>query len=226
MKKLDAWETAPASLQGRVFEEIERAILSGEYKPGEGLTELRLSTELGVSRTPVREALRQLELEGLIRIIPNKGAVVVGVTEKDIDDIYIIRMRIEDLAVRWASEQMTGEESKELLDLVELQEFYVQKGDVERVCELDGSFHEAIYRFSRSKPLEHTLSGFHHYIRHARSASFGAFDRAAVSVKEHREIALALQAGDADRAAELMVRHIVNAKQNLLRALAQGEGVL
>lgn len=164
MGKLKTLEAGgAASLQVRVFEEIERAILSGEFESGEGLAELKLSAELGVSRTPVREALRQLELEGLVKIIPNKGAVVVGVTEKDIEDIYVIRMRMEDLAVRWAAGSMTAEDSNALWDIVELQEFYALKGDAERLCEMDGAFHEAIYRFSRSKPLNHMLTGFHHY---------------------------------------------------------------
>ena len=91
-------ETDDRSLRIRVFNAIENAILDGEYKDGDSLNELRLSKELGISRTPVREALMQLELEGLVRSVPNKGAVVVGVTEKDIHDIYEIRIRIEGLA--------------------------------------------------------------------------------------------------------------------------------
>lgn len=223
LKTLEADGTA--SLQGRVFEEIERAILSGEYESGESLAELKLSAELGVSRTPVREALRQLELEGLVRIIPNKGAVVVGVTEKDIGDIYVIRMRMEDLAVRWAAESMTQEDGKALQDIVELQEFYARKGDLEQLCEMDGAFHEAIYRFSKSRPLNHMLTGFHHYVRHARSESFKASGRAVASVEEHRRISEALLRQDADGAAKLMVEHIGKAKENLIKALArQQEG--
>lgn len=219
LKTLEAEGTA--SLQVRVFEEIERAILSGEFESGENLAELRLSTELGVSRTPVREALRQLELEGLVKIIPNKGAVVVGVTEKDIEDIYVIRMRMEDLAVRWAAELMTDEDAKTLQDIVELQEFYLQKGDVEKLCETDSAFHEAIYRFSRSKPLNQMLTGFHHYIRHARAVSFKASGRAPTSVEEHRAIAQAFFYRDAEQAARLMVEHIGKAKENLLKTLKQ-----
>ena len=222
LKTLEENGTAP--LQVRVFEEIERAILSGEFGNGESLAELKLSSELGVSRTPVREALRQLELEGLVKIIPNKGAVVVGVTEKDIEDIYVIRMRMEDLAVRWAAGSMTAEDAKALWDIVELQEFYAQKGDTERLCEMDGAFHEAIYCFSRSKPLNHMLTGFHHYIRHARSVSFKASGRAQASVGEHRAIAEALSHRDGEEAARLMVDHIEKAKENLLKAFKQQEG--
>ena len=88
-------ENAKGSLSDQVFHKIEDAILNGQYSPGESLTELKLSAELGVSRTPVREALRQLELGGLVKMIPNKGAVVIGISQKDIEDIYTIRMAIE-----------------------------------------------------------------------------------------------------------------------------------
>ena len=103
-------ETDDRSLRIRVFNAIENAILDGEYKDGDSLNELRLSKELGVSRTPVREALMQLELEGLVRNIPNKGAVVVGVTEQDTHDIYEIRIRIEGLAARLCAENITDDE--------------------------------------------------------------------------------------------------------------------
>lgn len=212
-----------SSLHVQVFEAIERAILGGEFKGGESLTELRLSGELGVSRTPVREALRQLELEGLVKTVPNKGAVVVGVTEKDIEDIYVIRIRIEDLAVRWAAESLTGEALAELKELAALQEFYANRGDLEKLCALDGTFHEAIYRASRSRPLEHMLTGFHHYIRHARSVSFKRSGRALKAVAEHREIVEALERRDAEQAATLMVAHITKARDNLLATLRQNQ---
>lgn len=93
------------SLHSRVYNRIRNDILNGVYEPGESLVELKLSEELGVSRTPVREALRQLELEGLVQSVPNKGATVRGVTEQDIQDIYTIRMLIEGLAARWAAEK-------------------------------------------------------------------------------------------------------------------------
>ena len=90
-------------LRVQVFKAIENAVLNGEYKEGDSLNELKISAELGVSRTPVREALMQLELEGLVKNIPNKGAVVIGISEKDIEDIYAVRIRIEGLAAGlWA----------------------------------------------------------------------------------------------------------------------------
>ncbi|MBR6837247.1 MAG: GntR family transcriptional regulator, partial [Oscillospiraceae bacterium] len=107
-------ETDDRSLRIRVFNAIENAILDGEYRDGDSLNELKLSKELGVSRTPVREALMQLELEGLVRNVPNKGAVVIGVTEQDIHDIYEIRIRIEGLAARLCAENITDDELRAL----------------------------------------------------------------------------------------------------------------
>ena len=164
-------ETDDRSLRIRVFNAIENAILDGEYKDGDSLNELRLSKELGVSRTPVREALMQLELEGLVRNIPNKGAVVVGVTEQDTHDIYEIRIRIEGLASRLCAENITEEELRALEQIVDLQEFYLLKNDTEQIWKLDGDFHKIIYDASRSRPLRFTLSNFHNYIKKARDNS-------------------------------------------------------
>ena len=93
------------SLRGRVFHKIRNDILNGRYKEHEELKEIRIGKELGVSRTPVREALRQLELEGLVQIIPNRGAFVTGIQENDVRDIYAIRALLEGLCARWATER-------------------------------------------------------------------------------------------------------------------------
>ena len=90
------------SLRGRVFHKIRDDILNGKYKENEELKEVAIGQELGVSRTPVREALRQLELEGLVQIIPNRGAFVTGIQAQDVRDIYMIRARLEGLCARWA----------------------------------------------------------------------------------------------------------------------------
>ena len=98
------------SLRGRVFSKIRSDILNGRYKEHEELKEIRIGKELGVSRTPVREALRQLELEGLVQIIPNRGAFVTGIQENDVCDIYAIRALLEGLCARWATESITREQ--------------------------------------------------------------------------------------------------------------------
>ena len=204
------------SLRKRVFNALENAILEGEYADGESLNEIKLSNELGVSRTPVREALMQLELEGLVENIPNKGAVVVGISEKDIKDIYAVRIRIEGLASRLSAENINEDELKALEKIVDLQEFYLGKNDVEQIWQLDGDFHRLIYESSRSKPLRSTLSSFHNYIKRARDMSVKAEGRAEKSVAEHKAILEAIRSGKGELAEQLTARHIENARDNLL----------
>ena len=115
------------SLRGRVFAQIRENILSGKYKDGMELREIALGEELGVSRTPVREALRQLELEGLVKIIPNKGACVTSINAKDIKDIYKMRSMLEGLCARWATEHITNEQIDELEEIILLSEFHLQR---------------------------------------------------------------------------------------------------
>ncbi len=208
-------ETDDRSLRIRVFNAIENAILDGEYKDGDSLNELRLSKELGISRTPVREALMQLELEGLVRNVPNKGAVVVGVTEQDIHDIYEIRIRIEGLAARLCAENITEDELRALEQIVDLQEFYLLKNGTEQIWKLDGDFHKIIYDASRSRPLRFTLSNFHNYIKKARDISVQTEGRAEKTVAEHRAILDAIKAHNGDLAEQLTAKHISNAEDNL-----------
>ena len=101
-------------LRDVVFNTLRQAIITGEFAPGERLMEISLANRLGVSRTPVREALRQLELEGLVRIIPNRGAFVEGITKEDVKDIYEIRARLEGLCAKWAADRITKDQIAEL----------------------------------------------------------------------------------------------------------------
>ena len=205
------------SLRGRVFERLREDILSGVYKEKEELKEVSIGEELGVSRTPVREALRQLELEGLVKIIPNKGAYVTGITQSDVRDIYIIRSMLEGLCTRWATEHITEEQLVELEEIMLLSEFHLKKKEqcVEQVSVLDGRFHKVLYEASDSRVLEHVLSDFHKYVKMARRLSVGFEGRAEKSVEEHRQILEAIKRKDADMAEELANRHIMNAMANL-----------
>ena len=137
----------------RVYTALEEAILSGELKKGEALTELGVSEKLGVSRTPVRGALHRLAEEGLIEVSPNRVAVVVGVTTDDLIDIYRIRMRLEGLAAAMAAVKMSPEGKRALSESVDLSEFYLQKQDPEHLKELDTTFHGEIYRACGSRIL-------------------------------------------------------------------------
>ena len=206
----------PGSLSTRVFSQLRNDILNGKYQPGDSLIELKLCDELGVSRTPVREALKQLELEGLVRVIPHKGVIVTGISSQDIEDIYTIRMLIEGLAARWATEKITDEELAELKEAVELEEFYTNKNDVNHMLKFDSKFHEIIFKASKSKPLMHTLSTFHHYVQKARNISLGSPGRAREALEEHKAILQAIIDKDPDRAEKLTTQHVKNASLNLL----------
>lgn len=205
------------SLRSRVFSHLQNDILNGFYEPGESLIETKLSEELGVSRTPIREALRQLELEGLVQSIPNKGVIVKGVSPQDIRDIYTIRMLIEGLAARWAAEKITDEELQELKDTVDLEEFYTARNDYSHLLQSDTKFHDIIFKASKSKPLTHTLSTFHHYVQKARKISMSSPGRAMKVLNEHKAILQAIIDKDAQKAERLTTEHVSNASINLLK---------
>ncbi|NJD03371.1 MAG: GntR family transcriptional regulator [Ruminiclostridium sp.] len=213
----DDVDNLTGSLRGKVFIQLQNDILNGLYQPGDNLIETKLSEELGVSRTPIREAIRQLELEGLVQSIPNKGAIVKGISAQDIEDIYTIRMLIEGLAARWAAEKITDEELKELREAVDLEEFYTDRNDVDHLMLFDSRFHDIIFKASKSKPLMHTLSTFHHYVQRARISSFNDPERARLALNEHKAILQAIMDHDAGKAEKLTTVHVRNASMNLLR---------
>lgn len=203
------------SLRGRVFNKIREDILSGKYVENEELKETTIGNILGVSRTPVREALRQLELEGLVTIIPNKGAYVNGITRKDIQDIYVIRSYLEGLCAKWACEHITKEQIDELEENVYLSEFHAKKEHHEQILNLDNKFHQLIYDASNSKILHHVLTDFHHYLERVRKITLASEGRAMNSNKEHAAILEAIKDKDGDRAEMLAHEHIMNTIKNI-----------
>lgn len=203
------------SLSSRVFHSIREDILSGKYHTNEELKEKTIGEELGVSRTPVREALRQLELEGLVTIIPNKGAYVVGISQKDIQDIYEIRSRLEGLCARWAAKNITKEQLDELEENIFLAEFHASKGNSEQIVELDNKFHEIMYKASGSKEIRHVLSDFHHYVQRVRKITLANPERAVSSNEEHKKIVEALKLHDGDLAEKLANEHMMNTIRNM-----------
>ena len=135
------------SLADQVFERLENDILFGVYPRGTVLTELRLVEELGVSRTPIREALRRLEQEHLIENSA-KGSVVLGVTREDLLDILDIRLNVGGLAAYYAAQNATDQEIEDMRHVLDLQEFYYNKGDIDHIRQMDDQFHEMVCRFS------------------------------------------------------------------------------
>lgn len=203
------------SLRGRVFNRIREDILSGKYQQDEELKENTIGLELGVSRTPVREALRQLELEGLVNIIPNKGAYVTGISEKDIHDIYVIRSYLEGLCAKWACQNITEQQLVALEEVIYLSEFHMKKEHYEQILELDNKFHELIYEASGSKILEHVLSDFHHYVQRIRKITLSRMERVSHSNAEHTAILEAIRKRDGELAEKLAHEHIIQTIQNI-----------
>ena len=208
------------SLEESVYYKLEEEILSGTLKKGDTLAEISLSRRLGVSRTPIRGAMHRLAEEGLIEVIPNKGAVVIGVNDEDLVNIYKIRMRLEGLASREAAGRISEEDKAKLSELVELSEFYLARNDLERLKELDSEFHNIIYRASGNRLLEKTLSELHRNIKAYRRLSLTVPERVALSVKEHGEILSAILSGNAEEADRLTFLHIEAALSNLLAVSA------
>lgn len=206
------FEHRTVSLAEQVFERLETDILSGKYVPGEVLTELKLVSDLGVSRTPIREALHRLEQEHIVEI-SQRGILVLGVSQKDLEDILEIRIRIEGLAAAMTAQRITDEELAELRETIELQEFYVPKHDADRINGMDSRFHLLIYRFSGSVPLYDTLMPLHKKVLKYRRASVENEVRSANSFMEHRAIFDAIAAHDAPLAEARMRAHIANAKE-------------
>ena len=219
MSKYDVKQevTDKFSLRGRVFHKLREDILNGKYKENDELREVAIGEELGVSRTPVREAFRQLELEGLIQIVPNKGAYVTGITRKDVKDIYMIRSLLEGLCARWATENITDEQMAEMEENIFLSKFHAEKGHYDQLAELDNRFHEILYEACNSKMLEHQLRDFHQYVLRVRKKTLSNVNRGRKSNEEHEQIMEAIKAKDGDRAEALANAHMINAYNNMVK---------
>ena len=206
------------SLADQVFEKLENDIITGVYARGEILTELKLVENLGVSRTPIREALRRLEQERLIAE-SGKGSVVLGITLEDLVDIMDIRQRIEGLAAYYAAQNITPEGVERLRTINQLQDFYYGKHDIEHLREMDDQFHDAIYELSGRAVIHDTLLPLHKKTQRYRRISIEDSTRLDKSMQEHRAIFEAIAAGNAELAEQLTHHHIVNAKESMVERL-------
>ena len=204
-----------ASLADQVFDKLEDDIVYGVYKRGEILTELKLADTLGVSRTPIREALRRLEQERLIEDT-GKGSIVLGITKDDLLDIMDIRQSIEGLAAFYAATNITAEGADELSHLIDLQEFYHSKNDINRLQSADDEFHAAICRLSMRNVINDTLIPLHRKTRLYRKIAMQDQERSPKTLREHRQIYDAIVSGNGDLAKDLMGKHIENAKIHMM----------
>lgn len=205
------------SLGKSVYLGLKERIINGSYPEGFHLVETKLCEEFHVSRTPVREAIAQLELDGLARTLPNRVTVVVTVTNQDIQDIYDLRMRIEGLAAKRAAENMNSEDLKELEEIMDLEAYHTARKNIEKIVFSDVQFHSCIYRGTKSKILIQTLSMFHEHIKKARNSSLAIDGRAEKALEEHEAIFNAIRLGDAKLAEKLAIIHIKNARESILK---------
>ncbi|MDD3168545.1 MAG: GntR family transcriptional regulator [Eubacteriales bacterium] len=201
------------ALSTDLFSNLRKDILQGRLHQGEKLTEQQICDEYNVSRTPVREAFRQLELEGFIETIPNRGAFVVGFSPQDIQDMYELRKAYEVLAVKWAIERITREESEKLEEAFEFMEFYTQKKDAEKMMNINMNFHELIYRASHNRMLYHILSSYQLYIKQSRTSRSNTADHLEGILQEHRAIFEAFKHRDTNAGIAAVSSHLDNAKQ-------------
>lgn len=204
-----------ASLADQVFDKLEDDIVYGVYKRGEIVTELKLADTLGVSRTPIREALRRLEQERLIEDT-GKGSIVLGITKDDLLDIMDIRQSIEGLAALYAAINITPDGAEELSHLIDLQEFYHSKNDINRLQAADDEFHAAICRLSMRNVINDTLIPLHRKTRLYRKIAMQDQKRSPKTLREHRQIYDAIVSGNGALAKDLMGKHIENAKIHMI----------
>ena len=203
------------SLADQVYDALETDILSGKYARGDVLTENKLCEIMGVSRTPIREALRRLEQENLIKE-SGKGSVVIGISEKDLEDIFTIRFQIEGIAVEKAAKNCTDAELEQLRNALELQEFYLTKHNAEEIKLMDNRFHETLYLISGSFTFYNILLSLHKKVQKYRKASIQSTSRANESVEEHKLIFDAIASRDAEKAKYFAEKHVENAYRHII----------
>ncbi|HKL11224.1 MAG TPA: GntR family transcriptional regulator [Clostridia bacterium] len=206
-------KTENKSLTTVIFERIRDDILYGKYEKGEKIVEAKLAEEFNVSRTPVREALKQLELDDLVENIPNRGVVVKGISKQDIVDIFTIRLAIEGIAVEWAIERMDQEDMQKIKEIYELMEFYTFKKDVKKFAELNTKFHEAIYRATKSRYLENVLKNYQVFMKVVRYKSLEKPGRLQGALNEHKLIVDALMEKDVEQARMVVIEHVKHSKE-------------
>lgn len=206
-----------------VFNTLRQAIIQGEFQPGERLMEVTIANKLGVSRTPVREAIRMLELEGLVVMIPRKGAEVAKITVKDLKDALEVRMAIEALSVKLACERIDEEGAKELKQACITFKEAINSKLVPAIVEGDEAFHNAIYRAAKNPKLLNIAQNLREQVYRYRVEYVKDFSYHDNLVREHDLVTLAILKGDAEAAQKIMEQHIYNQEQIVIKNLIEQE---
>ncbi len=208
MKKVSLEHAGHGSLGSKIFNILRDRILNEEYDKGQKLNEVALSKELHISRTPIREALKQLELEGLVRSEPNKGVFVIGFSHRDINDMLEIRYVLEGLAVELAIDRINAVQLDKIKEAYLAMEEASKIGNEEKFNDANIAFHESIYKGTQSQYFEQLLRDINYYIHVTSRHSIKQPNRLESAAVEHREIYEAILAGDKKRAVEKVKNHI------------------
>lgn len=215
--KLDSYKP----LREVVYETLRDAIRSGSLPPGERLMEIQLAEELGVSRTPVREAIRKLELERFVVMLPRRGTYVANLSLKDINEVFEIRAALDGLAAGLAAERITEEELEQMERLlVEIAE-HIEQRDNKKIVETDEAFHDILYRASRNERLVGIIYNLREQFTRFRSVSINYPGRLQNTLEEHRQLVEAIAQRNGEVAQQKAREHIENAEQTLLLEMDQ-----
>ena len=199
-------------LSAGLYTELQTGILSGAIPDGSKLTEQSVCKQYNVSRTPVREAFRQLEADGLIENIPNRGAFVTGLSRRDISDLFDLRALFEVQAVEWAIKRMTSEDIDELSETVEFMEFYTLRDDVEKILTFNSQFHNIIYAGTKDRMICKTLAIYQTYLKHSAPAKTYSGDYLKTILEEHKAIYEAFESKNPAAGRKAMQIHMEHSK--------------
>ena len=192
--------TGESSLADEVADILRTRILTGEYEMGEKLVENKIAKELKVSRTPVRDAFKQLTKERLIEYIPNKGCFAKGFSQKDMTDIYAVRKAVEELAVQWAIENADDSSIESLKEQLDLMNFYTEHGFYDKLLQANEDFHSMIYQMTGSRFIVQVLSSYQDYVHLARKSTLSKEENLPAVYAEHVRIYEAIRDRDVERA--------------------------
>ena len=214
------------SLRGRVFEKLREDILSGVYKDCDELREITIGEEMGVSRTPVREALRQLELEGLVLMIPRKGAEVAKISEKSLRDVLEVRRSLEELAIELACQRMTDEEIEQLGERQNDFKNAINKGNAMNIAETDEAFHDVIYLGTGNDKLVQILNNLREQMYRYRLEYIKDEDKRQILIVEHEHILAAIKAHNIAEAKNAAREHIDNQEITVSKNIKEQEDIM
>lgn len=204
-----------------VFNTLREAILTGELAPGERLMEIQLADKLGVSRTPVREAIRKLELEGLAIMLPRRGAIVASITISDLQDVLEVRRVLEGLTIELACKRMNAEELKQLKQGAEAFEKAAHENDLTEIAKKDEAFHDVIYNASKNNRLIQILNNLREQMYRYRLEYIKDEAKREILVEEHKMIVEAIEANDVTLAKKALKKHISNQEKTIIENLTE-----